>query len=173
VGGTPRYKDIFNKGFDLIFSVAALEPDWHFVLIGIDIQWMPGLERDFAISSLRNVVILPAIPHEEVLDLMQTSSIYVQPSISEGMPNALMEAMIHGCIPVGSNVAGIPTLIGDWGVIFYQRKAADFRAAIQLAMDLHPDRQAISNSIRERFNPIIRQQALLENLRKLADSKKS
>ena len=170
VGGTPRYEDVFNKGFDLILSVAAIQQDWHFVLVGIEQLWMPRLEKDFRISELPNVVILPSIPHEEVLDLMRISSIYLQPSISEGMPNALMEAMLCGCIPVGSNVAGIPTLIANQGYIFNQRRAEALRDAILLAMSSKADRQAISDSISRRFNVNVRKKALIESVRRVIDS---
>jgi glycosyltransferase involved in cell wall biosynthesis len=37
--------------------------------------------------------------------------------------------MLYGCIPFGSNVFGIPELIGDNGFILYKKD-------IQLAMDL-------------------------------------
>jgi len=170
VGGTPRYEDVFNKGFDLIFSVAAMQRDWHFVLVGIDQLWMPRLEKDFRISELSNVVILPSIPHEEVLDLMRISSIYLQPSISEGMPNALMEAMLCGCIPVGSNVSGIPTLIADQGYVFNRRNTEALRDAIHLAISSKADRQAISDSISRRFNINVRKKALIDSVRMVIDS---
>jgi glycosyltransferase involved in cell wall biosynthesis len=167
VGGTPRYEDVFNKGYDLIFAVAAMQQDWQFVMVGINQLWMPRLEKDFRISALTNVLILPNIPHEEVLDLMKTSSIYLQPSISEGMPNALMEAMLCGCIPVGSNVAGIPTIIDDHGFVFDQRSPKALHEVIQLAMSFKVDRQAISESIIRRFNLSLRKQAMLESLSRL------
>jgi glycosyltransferase involved in cell wall biosynthesis len=33
----------------------------------------------------------------------------------EGLPNALCEAMLCGCVPVGTKRNGIPTAIGDCG----------------------------------------------------------
>ena len=41
--------------------------------------------------------------------------------MSEGFPNALCEAMLCGCIPIGSNVASIPHIIGDKGYILKQK----------------------------------------------------
>ncbi|MBA7716137.1 D-inositol-3-phosphate glycosyltransferase [subsurface metagenome] len=42
---------------------------------------------------------------------IQTSRIYILPSISEGMPNSLMEAMALEMPCIASNVGGVPELI--------------------------------------------------------------
>lgn len=167
VGGTPRYADICNKGYDLLLKVAARRKDWRFVLVGISNQWMQALERDYGISSLTNVIILPAIPHSEVLDLMLNSNVYVQPSISEGMPNALMEAMLCGCLPVGSNVAGIPTVIDGLGSIFSKRCSQTLEKALEQAIAMETDRETISASISSRFSLATRKAALIKGIRPL------
>ncbi|MFN8208916.1 MAG: glycosyltransferase, partial [Bacteroidales bacterium] len=56
-------------------------------------------------------------------------------SLSEGMPNALCEAMLCGCIPVGSNVEPIPEIIGDTGFIALEKKAPAIRTAIHSALE--------------------------------------
>lgn len=38
--------------------------------------------------------------------------IYVQPSLTEGMPRAVIEAMSQGCYCIGTNTGGIPELVG-------------------------------------------------------------
>ena len=57
------------------------------------------------------VFIHGAIPHEKVLDFLDSMDIYVQPSKQEGLPRALIEAMSRGCLCLGSNIAGIPELL--------------------------------------------------------------
>lgn len=51
---------------------------------------------------------------DAVATLLEQHDVYVLPSQFEGMPNALIEAMGHGCVPVVSRMeSGIPELIGD------------------------------------------------------------
>lgn len=160
VGGTPRYEDVYNKGFDLLFELARSQPDWHVVIIGISTCWLNRLESEFKLSELKNLQLMPPQPHAKVLECMVQSQLYVQASISEGMPNALMEAMLCGCIPVGSNVAGIPKLIGEWGVVFHERKTEKLMEAIDQARQLQLNPQTISASIPARYSIEKRSEAL-------------
>ena len=43
------------------------------------------------------------------------AKVYCQLSRYEGLPTALCEAMLCGCVPVGTSYCGIPTAIGDAG----------------------------------------------------------
>ena len=164
VGSTPRLQDFYNKGFDLLAAVAKRRPDLKFVFAGIRDSWRAELNRLFQLDNLENVTVLPGLPHAEMLDLMRRSAVYAQPSISEGMPNALMEAMLMGCVPVGSNVAGIPTVIGEHGFVIAKRDDQLLESALDQALAAEPDRRAISDSIADRFNREIRQEKLLRLL---------
>jgi glycosyltransferase involved in cell wall biosynthesis len=56
---------------------------------------------------------------------------YFQLSIMEGFPNALAEAMLCGCIPIGSNVSGIPFIIGDTGYILNKRDINELNLLVE------------------------------------------
>lgn len=58
-----------------------------------------------------NVIFLGALQHEELLEKMKDIDIYIQPSLQEGLPRALIEAMSCGCVCLGSTTAGIPELL--------------------------------------------------------------
>jgi len=49
----------------------------------------------------------------DVADLINTADIYVLPSLSEGMPMGILEAMALGCPVVASAVNGVPELVCD------------------------------------------------------------
>jgi len=103
-----------------------------------------------------NLSLRGYIPHAEVLALMRSSRYYIQASISEGMPNALMEAMLMGCLPIGSNVAGIPTIIGEYGVVFDKRDAESLRQALVKALELKLQPLDISKHVATSFSQEIR-----------------
>ena len=47
----------------------------------------------------------------EVNAHLQLCDVYLQPSLWDGMPNALLEAMAAGCGCIGSDAGGIPEII--------------------------------------------------------------
>jgi glycosyltransferase involved in cell wall biosynthesis len=49
----------------------------------------------------------------EVNDRLQLCDVYIQPSLWDGMPNALLEAMAAGCGCIGSDAGGIPEALVD------------------------------------------------------------
>lgn len=57
------------------------------------------------------VQILGAIQHHEVFDFLEKLDVYIHPSLTEGMPRALIEAMSVGCPAMGSDTGGIPELL--------------------------------------------------------------
>ena len=66
------------------------------------------------------ITFLGVVPHDRLLPLLEEHDAYLLTSEFEGMPNALLEAMGRGCIPVVSDiVSAIPELIrqGENGYI--------------------------------------------------------
>ncbi len=60
----------------------------------------------------KDIKFVGSLPHgEEVFKWLDTLDLYIQPSKTEGLPRALIEAMSRGCPTVASNVGGIPELI--------------------------------------------------------------
>lgn len=58
------------------------------------------------------------------------------------MPNTLSEAMLLECIPVGSNINGIPDAIGDTGIVIKHRKVENLEAGIAEALKLNSGKMA-------------------------------
>ena len=87
-------------------------------------------------------------------------------SISEGFPNAVCEAMLCNCIPIGSNVAALPIIIGDAGYILMKR---DKLFLMRLLEDILGDDKSELQSGRDRilsnFNIQRRSEILLEKVR--------
>lgn len=62
-------------------------------------------------------------PHHEVIEWLDTIDLYIQPSLTEGLPRALIEALSRGLPSIGSNAGGIPELLDD-EVIFEKKSVS-------------------------------------------------
>lgn len=61
-----------------------------------------------------NVIFHGPVKHEDVFNLLkQEIDIYIQPSLQEGLPRAMIEAMSCALPCIGSDVAGVPELIQE------------------------------------------------------------
>lgn len=74
------------------------------------------------------VVFTGAVSHYEVFRLLDQCDIYVQPSLQEGLPRALVEAMSRGCPAIGAKTGGIPELLPDACIV--KRKSVKHIARI-------------------------------------------
>ena len=108
------------KGIDLVLELALAHPEMQFVIVGGSL-----------VNTPINVVVHPQLPQSELLKLLQQSQFYLQLSISEGFPNALCEAMLCGCIPIVSNVASMPEIIGDSGAVLNHKNRAELSAILE------------------------------------------
>ncbi|WP_017654031.1 glycosyltransferase family 4 protein [Fortiea contorta] len=71
-------------------------------------------------ENAHRVIVTGHLAHPElVAEYLQLCDIYLQPSLWEGMPNALLEAMACGCCCIASDAGGIPEVIlhGENGFI--------------------------------------------------------
>ncbi len=74
----------------------------------------------------------------DVADLLNAADIYVLPSLSEGMPMGLLEAMVLGCPVVASSVDGVPEIIQD-GITGQLVPPGDIAALAQALKELSVD----------------------------------
>lgn len=110
----------YRKGLDLILEVAMQLPEYTFTIIG------RGKKLD-TVSKPKNVTVYSWIPNDELKNYYSAHEFYLQISMIEGFPNTLGEAMLCGCIPIGSDAASIPEIIGDCGFILKKRDAEQLK----------------------------------------------
>lgn len=70
---------------------------------------LKNIARKYKIEE--QVHFLGSLPHNEVFRLIDDIDIYIQPSLQEGLPRALIEAMSRACPAIGSTTGGIPELL--------------------------------------------------------------
>ncbi|MFT4678271.1 MAG: glycosyltransferase involved in cell wall biosynthesis [Litorivivens sp.] len=109
-----------RKGMDLIFQLAELHPEHDFTVVS-------SLPSDILVPT--NVQVLGNVPQDELVSFYNQHKYYFQLSMFEGFPNALCEAMLCGCVPIGSMVAAIPEIIAEEGYVL-ERKDLDLLSAL-------------------------------------------
>lgn len=134
VGQSDTLTRLKKKGVDFLCQAAEKMPEVPFVIIGVSGE----LLESAGIHVPQNVQLLPAMPQAELLKFYQRCAVFCQPSRSEGMPNTLCEAMACGCIPVGTEVDGIPTAIGDTGFLVPPGDIDALVSALRQALALEP-----------------------------------
>ena len=117
IGTVARVSDIKNhRGLvDAFIRLRALLPghadQLRLSIVG-DGPLLPALRAQVAAAGLQDVVWLPGA-RSDVAQLVPEFSVFALPSLAEGTPVSLLEAMACALPVVASNVGGIPEVVTD------------------------------------------------------------
>ncbi len=106
------------KGLDLIIETARWLPEFSFNVVG---KLTFNIYAHYQITP--NVKFLGSKPSSELVEFFNSQQFVLQLSVAEGFPNALCEAMLCGCVPIGSKVFSIPQIIGDTGYVLEHKNS--------------------------------------------------
>ncbi|OEJ98839.1 hypothetical protein A8C32_06535 [Flavivirga aquatica] len=106
-----------RKNPNLILEVVKNLPNRIFHLIGNNWE---NYSKFNELSSLPNFVYYNDVPYETYPDLYSKIDVFVSPSILEGGPVPILEAMMSNCVPVASKTGFCSDLInhGENGFLF-------------------------------------------------------
>ncbi len=94
---------VLNRGVDAVLTVIGAGPDE---------DAFRSAARELADRGA--IRMLGVLSNEDALRVLESQDVYLMTSSFEGLPNALLEAMGRGCIPVVSAIrSGIPELVRD------------------------------------------------------------
>jgi len=155
-----------RKGLETFARTASLQPGIPFVIVGGRAN--PATERLLAIAP-PNLQIVGRISDEELLAHFRRARVYVQISEYEAFGSALGEAMSTGCVPVGTKVGGIPTLIGDTGEYAPVRDPPATARAIRTGYDSGDGSRARDRIVRH-FSLDRRRRALMKIIEEIVQS---
>ena len=155
---------IKRKGLDTFVRAARYLPDVEFVLI--------GKYTDDSIEYLKsiappNIKFTGFIPDEDLIKYYQRAKVYCQLSRYEGLPNALCEAMLCGCVPVGTNYCGIPTAIGNTGFYVSYGDPKATAEAVEEALESNKGKEA-RERIKNMFPIKRREKELIEIIEEMS-----
>ncbi len=157
--GASRITD--RKGINyLIEAVAKLVPKYPQIYLKLmgDGNAREKLEQFVKDSRLeKNVVFLGRIPHEDVLPYYQEASLFVFPSLNEGMSNAMLEALAVGLPLVSTNTGGASELVtdGENGFIIKFKDSQDIADKIEkliLDEELRKKMALVSRTLAEKMS---------------------
>ncbi len=153
---TGNYQRFIVKGLDRFRELAENLPDYKFIIVGV---------KDAAKSLFepipKNLFLYPPVEQSKLIRFYEIASYYAQFSRSEGLPNALCEAMLYGCIPLGMNVGGIKLAANGHGKIINKWNANCIKEFINLSNDI-TERNKISKSVQDMFPISVRYDHLFE-----------
>ena len=86
-------------------------PQIKLIYAGAIIEKRSGLRLIERIRSLGWVIYLGAVPHERMYSLYKISHVIMNTSLSEGMPNSLLEAMSLGKAVLASKISGNQAIV--------------------------------------------------------------
>lgn len=93
-----------------------------------------------------SVRLLDRLPQSEIVEQLRRADVYVQPSLSEGLPRAVLEAMALRLPVVASQVGTVPDLIEDRvnGLLIRPGNTEDLTEAIELLITDDALRESIA-----------------------------
>ncbi|MDY2980881.1 MAG: glycosyltransferase [Fusobacterium sp.] len=114
--GTIGKIDLIYKGQETVIKAMKILMEE-----GYDIQYQivgPGNKnylKNIAkeLKILDKVCFIGVLSHEQIFDWLDKIDLYIQPSLTEGMPRSLIEAMSRGCPCIASNAGGMPELLEE------------------------------------------------------------
>lgn len=114
--GTTASVDVKLKSQDLVIKAISILNkrgyNFEYQLVGGGSKvYLESIAKKYGVID--KVIFKGSLTHEQVFDWLESIDVYIQPSKTEGLSRALVEAMSVGCPCIGSNVGGIPELLDN------------------------------------------------------------
>jgi len=113
-----------------------------------------GKERDHLKDLVKKyglekcVIFIGKVPNDKVFKYMMASDVFVLPSLSEGFPNVVLEAMASGLPIVATNVGGLSEIVkdGENGFLVDPKNPEQIAEKINLFLEDEKFRERISKN---------------------------
>ncbi len=105
-------RSVLKNALDDIIRALKLLPDnIKFLVLGTgpDDEKLKRFARDLGVNE--RVISLGLVSHQEMVKYLKISDVFVRPSLSEGLGNSFLEAMVAGLPIIGTPVGGIPDFL--------------------------------------------------------------
>lgn len=161
VGIIDSLQRIKIKGIDTLINTAKILPELKFIIIGVSENIKNELQNDLP----KNVELINPLPIEKIIPFYQKAKVYLQISYRESFGYALAEAMFFECFPIGTEIGGIKTLIGDAG--FYVPYGDEKKTAEAIKKAINENGKKARERIIKNFSIEKREKELVEIINNL------
>lgn len=149
--GVVAYLDARYKGVDILLRALSQcrgTLDFRCTVVGDGVlkQELMELAAKLELSD-RTEFAGHLAPGKQIFDFLDSADLYVQPSRTEGLPRALIEAMARGCPAIGTKVGGIPQLLGQSELVPANDAAALANKIVEIAGDAERMRRLMSENV--------------------------
>ena len=163
VGYTISDGTIKTKGLETFIKSAEYLPHTHFLIVG---ELLDSSAERLKTTAPSNVEFCGFVPQNELPKYYQKAKVYCQLSYRESFGMSLAEAMLCGCVPVVTNNAALPEVVGNSGfyVPYGDEKAT--AEAIKKALKSDKGRDA-RERIKDMFAVERREKELIEIIKEM------
>lgn len=146
-----------TKGYpymiDALKEVVNVRNDFHYYIVGSG-KLKNSLKKQIQVTGLSDyITLIGGKPHGDIPLWMNACDIYMLPSINEGNPTVMFEALGCGRPFIGTKVGGVPEIISsnDYGILVEPANSFDLADKILQALDRKWNNDQII-AYAERFN---------------------
>ena len=144
------------KGLEYLIKAMELLKDKNknagLVLVGSgeEKEYLEILSRELDLE--KDIRFLGSVTSEEIPHFMMASDVFVLPSLSEGFPNVILEAMACGLPIVATKVGGLPEIIEDSenGFLIAPKNPRQIAEKILLLLENDPLREKMAKNNQEK-----------------------
>ena len=104
------------------------------------------------------------IPHEKIANLLKSGAVFCLPSVTEGWPNSVVEALACGLPVVASRVGGVAEILTspEYGIMVRKEDPDALADGLSKALDKEWNRQVIKEAARNRTWDNVAEEILCE-----------
>ena len=153
---------------DAFSILVRMNPNMRLVLVGHG-NASEQLAKQIKFLGLENKVELAGHYNGDINALLSTFNVFVFPSLWEGFPYSIIEALRSGCVIVSTDVGGIPEAITDRveGLLINPRSRDDIVSALQELISNQKLCNTLSKNARKKFESKLTLSKMHNNVRKI------
>ena len=111
--GRCHWKKGYTFALDAMVALMKKSINFHYTIIAGGKDDENILYQIYDLGLTENVTFINGLSHEKVIDMVSNSTLFLLPSVEEGISNAVLEAMILGVPVISTDCGGMSEVINN------------------------------------------------------------